>query len=315
MWRTVWRKVRRELITRSALNRSAEERRRLERRLRGQDELAMLKDADAVIVSFGKSGRTWLRVLISRFYQRRFGLGESSLIGFDNFHRRDPAMPRLLFTHDNYLRDYTGHRDSKADFYDSRVVLLVRHPIDIAVSQYFHWKHRMRPAKKALNLYPAHGRDLELYDFLIDEGSGLPKIIAFLNGWVREFPRLERILVVRYEDLRAATEREFGRVMTFLGEKPRAEELADCVRFASIDNMRQLETTNVFWRAGGRMRAKDKSNPDSYKVRRAKVGGYRDYLSDEQIAAVEAMVERDLLPGLGYLSREARTSAEPALDG
>ena len=63
--------------------------------------------ADAVIVSFGKSGRTWLRVMISRLYQRRYGLREGELIEFDNFHKVDAAIPRVFFTHDNYLRDYT----------------------------------------------------------------------------------------------------------------------------------------------------------------------------------------------------------------
>ena len=49
-------------------------------------------------------------------------------IGFDNLHRKDARIPRVFFTHDNYLRDFTGNRDSKRDFYDKKVVLLVRQP-------------------------------------------------------------------------------------------------------------------------------------------------------------------------------------------
>ena len=52
------------------------------------------------------------------------------------------AIPSIFFTHDNYLEDYTGNLDSKADFYGKRVVLLVRNPKDVAVSQYFQWKYR-----------------------------------------------------------------------------------------------------------------------------------------------------------------------------
>ena len=112
----------------------------LERRLRGREQHAKLRRADVVIVSFGKSGRTWLRVMLSRFFQVRHGLSERWLIGFDNLHLKTGAVPRIFFTHDNYLADYTGNADTKADYYDRKVVLLVRHPADVAVSQYHQWR-------------------------------------------------------------------------------------------------------------------------------------------------------------------------------
>ena len=118
---------------------------RLERWLRGKEEFRKLELADCVIVSFGKSGRTWLRVLLSRFYQVRHGLSERHLIGFDNLHNRNGAIPRIFFTHDNYLKDYTGHAEDKRDYYGKKVILLARNPLDTTVSQFFQWKFRMRP--------------------------------------------------------------------------------------------------------------------------------------------------------------------------
>ena len=103
-------------------------RRSFERRQRGREQVAMLRRADAAVVSYGKAGRTWLRVMLSGYYQRRCGLPEQSLLGFANYHRRDPRVPRIFFTHDNYIKDYTGHLDSKRDFYGTKVVLLVRSP-------------------------------------------------------------------------------------------------------------------------------------------------------------------------------------------
>ena len=90
-----------------------------ERKLRGWLEQQRLDRADYVIVSFGKSGRTWLRVMISRIYQRRHGLSDE-LIEYGNYHRANAALPRVLFTHDNYLRDYTGHGGGKAAFAGKR---------------------------------------------------------------------------------------------------------------------------------------------------------------------------------------------------
>jgi hypothetical protein len=275
-------------------------RRELERWLRGREQVSKLRRADVVIVSYGKAGRTWLRVMLSGFYQRVYRLPARSLLGFDNFHRRHVAIPRIFFTHDNYIKDYTGHRDSKCDFYDKKVVLMVRSPQDTAVSQFFQWKHRMRPGKKRLNDYPGHGADLSMFDFLMWPGAGLPKIIDFMNAWAADAPRIPAFLLVRYEDMRSDPAAQLARVVRFLGGPDDGDAIRAAVDFASVENMRSMEQRRVFWLSGGRMTPRDKSNPDSYKVRRAKVGGYRDYFDDEQVARIDAMVREKLAPSFGY---------------
>jgi len=273
---------------------------RIDRWLRGKEEYRKLKLADGVIVSFGKSGRTWLRVMLSRFYQVKYGIGERHLIGFDNLHKKNRAIPRLFFTHDNYLKDYTGNRDSKADFYDKKVVLLVRNPLDVAVSQFFQWKYRMRPGKKALNQYPEHGSDIEIYDFLMDPDAGLTKIIDYLNLWASEAGKIKDLLIVRYEDMRSNTGEVLEKIVTFLGTPGDQDQIQEAVRFASVENMRNMETKRTFWLSGSRMVAKDKSNPNSYKVRKAKVGGYRDYFDDQQIQTLNQLVADRLDSIFGY---------------
>ena len=161
--------------------------RRLERWLRGREDWRKLRLADAVAVSFGKSGRTWLRVLLSRVYQLQHGLGERAVIGFDELHYQTGAVPKIMFTHDNYVKDYTGHRETKEDFYDKKVILLARDPRDVAVSQYFQWKYRMKPNKKDINAYPT--ADLEPFEFVMSE-AGLPKVIEFMNLWAKEAPKI-----------------------------------------------------------------------------------------------------------------------------
>jgi hypothetical protein len=300
----IWKRLSREVVLWLAFFLPPERKRTLERHLRGKEEFRKLQLADVVIVSFGKSGRTWLRVLLSRFFQIRFGLRPSAFIGFDNLHRRHEGIPRVFFTHDNYLRDYTGNSDNKSDFYGKKVVLLVRQPGDVAVSQFHQWKFRMRPHKKGLNKYPEHGKEVDVFSFAIDEDAGLPKVIDFMNSWAREIPRLRQLLIVRYEDLRRDTAGQLRLVLEFLGQQPSDSELTDCVAFASVENMRKLEEKSTFWLAGSRMRPGDRSNPDSFKVRRAKVGGYRDYFDDGQAARLEALTEERLLPGFGYLAAE-----------
>ncbi len=286
---------------------------RLERWLRGRDETRRLERADVAVVSFGKSGRTWLRVMISRYYQLTFSIPERVLLGFDNYHRRNPEIPKILFTHDNYIKDYTGEFDSKAPFYPKKVVLLVRNPKDIAVSQYFQWQHRMRPAKKKLNKYPAHGTEVPAFEFVMDKHVGLPGIIDFLNLWAREADHVSDLLVIRYEDMRTDPEEALRQVMEFANGVPAdAEAVSEAVEFASLENMRKLEEKNVFWLAGGRMKPGKKGNPDSYKVRRAKVGGYKDYFTDDESTQIDELVAAELSPTYGY---ESPTEPDRAAHG
>jgi hypothetical protein len=269
---------------------------RIERRVRGWFEQRRLDQADYAVVSFGKSGRTWVRVMLSRLYQLEHGLPEAELLEFDNYHRANPAIPRILFTHDNYLRDYTGDGASKRAYREQRVVLLVRHPADVTMSQYFQWKHRMRPHKIRLNQYPLN-QDLSPWEFMMGP-SGLAKVVTFMNEWADGFGEVRNGLVVRYEDLRADTARELARLAAFLGLESSADRIADVVEYASVENMRQREREAQS--ESERLRPGDPDNPDSFKTRRAKVGGYHDYFDAEQIAAIDALVARTLNPRFGY---------------
>jgi len=271
-----------------------------ERWLRGREQYAQLRRADAVIVSRAKSGRTWLRVMISRLYSQVYGLPEDTLMGFDNFHHMDPRIPRLLFTHDVYPRFFTGNFETKRDYEGKRVLMLVRDPRDVAVSQFFHWRHRTKDWKKDLNHYPPHGADISLQDFVRQERGGLPRIIAFLNLWARESGRLRAFSLVRYEDLRADPVAELRRVAAFLGIPADEAQIREAVEYSSFDNMKRKEAGQSYRMSGGRLAPGDKDNPDSYKVRRGKVGGYRDYFDDDQIAEIDAMVSDELDPVYGY---------------
>jgi len=307
---SIFKKVSREIILALCFWLPEARRIRLERWLRGRDETRRLARADVAVVSFGKSGRTWLRVMISRYYQLMFSIPERVLLGFDNYHRRNPDIPKIFFTHDNYIKDYTGELDSKASFYPKKVVLLVRNPKDIAVSQYFQWQHRMRPAKKRLNKYPPHGADVSAFDFVMDENVGLPAIIAYLNLWAREADRVKDLLVVRYEDMRRDPDEALRRVMEFMNGVPAdPDAIAEAVEYSSVENMRKLEEKSVFWLAGSRMKPGKKGDPNSYKVRRAKVGGYKDYFTDAEAAQIDELVAKQLSPTFGY---DALPSGPPA---
>ncbi len=281
-----------------------ERRKRLERWLRGREEFMRLERCDWVLMSWGKSGRTWLRVMLSRAYQLMGGLDSSELLDFDNLKRRNPALPAVFFSHNNYLRDYTGNRESKAHFRGRRIVLLVRDPRDVAVSQFFQWQYRMKPRKKFINDYPPHGADIGLWDFVLDAEVGVPRIVDYFNGWARAMPELGDVLVVRYEDMRVNPADALARILEFTGNPATPAQVREAVDFASYDNMKKMEQERFFRGSGARVKPGDRDNPQSYKVRKAKVGGYRDYFRDEQCAELDRLVE-GLDPLFGYRTEAA----------
>jgi hypothetical protein len=277
----------------------------IDRWLRGREEFRRLQKADCAIISFGKSGRTWLRVMLSRFYQAKYNLPENSLIGFDNLHARNRDIPRLFFTHDNYLKDFTGNASSKKDYYQKKVVLLVRDPRDVAISQFFQWKYRMQSWKKQVNQYPPHGADINEYQFAMDEAAGLPKIVDFFNLWATEAGKLDQLLVVRYEDMRRDTASVLEQILAFIGTPASAEEIRDAVEYSSMENMKKMEEKQTFRFSGSKLLPGDRNNPDSYKVRRGKVGGFSDYFNQDQVNNIEQLLKDTLQPVYGYTTKEA----------
>ena len=303
---TIFKKASRGLVVAVCFWLPEERKVKLERWLRGHAEFRELQQSDVVVVAFGKSGRTWLRVMLSRVSDLTRGASGNRMLSFGHSGRRDPSQPKIFFTHDNYIQDYTGNTDSKADYYDRRVLLLVRDPRDVTVSQYFQWKHRMKRKKTRLNHFPPKGTEVSIYDFLMNPRYGLVRCVDFLNLWAKDLDRVADLLVVRYEDLRAEPVKLLSEITTFLGTDAPPEVIEQAVEHASVDNMRKLETDNTSLLAGGRMKPGERGNIDSYKVRRAKVGGYRDYFEDEEIAKIDAYVEDHLRPEFGYTSKSGR---------
>ena len=64
--------------------------------------------------------------------------------------------------------------------------------------------------------------------------------------------------------------------------------------------MRELERSGYF--RNNSLRLRDANDPDALKVRRARVGGFRNDLSPEQADWVQEQINRHCHPLLGYAS-------------
>ena len=68
----------------------------LQRWRRGREEFWKYSHCQYIFASYGKSGRTWVRVMISRYYQLVYQLPDNILMGFDNFTRLNRGRPQNI---------------------------------------------------------------------------------------------------------------------------------------------------------------------------------------------------------------------------
>jgi len=256
--------------------------------------------SDVIVLSPAKSGRTWLRVMISHYWHLTRGVPADRLVRFDNFHRLDPHIPVVHFTHlfnEPPPVRWTVARAARHP--RRRLVLLVRDPRDVAVSHYYHLRHRAR--ERDLRRYGLTRTRLArpLPEFLRDPDFGLPAQIARTRAMLRIHDRAARAHLVRYEDLRRDPAAGLARLLAFLGEAPvDAAAVAGAVAFAAFDHLRRLEAAGFF--RDEVLRPGDPRDPESFKVRRGRSGSWRRELPAELVAWMDRLVAEGLDGRLGY---------------
>lgn len=241
---------------------------------------------DAYVVSYPKCGRTWLRTLL-RTYVHATG---SSLHFFWNRNVcRLPGGTVVAFDHDkgNWVpAPRSAFTFAREKYASTGVVFLVRDPRDVLVSSYHHLSRRDRVYTNGLS------------SFVRDRHVGIGKIIRFMNMWSANKDLCSRFLIVTYEQLHADTAETFDRVVRFLGLPVDRNALDTAVAQSSFERMKRMEREGVLnepW-----MRAERTASRDAMKVRRGRVGGYRDVLSPRDIAYVDTVVREELASEFPY---------------
>ncbi len=247
------------------------------------------REAEAFLISYPKCGRTWLRMLLSRALENHYGAPDIDYLGGDFLGGNVPGAPRIRVSHDDdpHWKTVRGLDRRKRRYRGKKVVLLVRDPRDVVVSMYFERSRRERAYEGTLS------------QFLHERRGSLDTILAYYNVWAGARGIPSDLLVVRYEDLRRDTEAELLRLLSFLGiEGVSPETLQEATHFASFENMRKMESSGTA--GSGRLRPRDPKDPESFKTRRGKVGGFVDYLSPDEIEDVERRIRAGLDESFGY---------------
>jgi len=279
----------------------------LRRKLLARHELGKAHRAALLVLAHPKTGNTWLRTMLTRFYLQKHGLPSDFTLKSDELNRLHASIPRFFFSNGYYSYErvvaeaLAGPRPDPV-LTAKPALFIARHPCDLAVSWYFQFTRRISAGKRELIQaelpHPIGIEGLEMWDFVMNEDVGLANMIRFLNGWNERLALVPNSHRTSYEEMRADPARVLGRVLDLLGEPHDEAQLRDAVEFGAFDNLQKLEDERRF-RHGG-MQKDAKGDPNARKVRRGKVGGYRDYFTAEQVAEMEAMVEARLHSDFGY---------------
>jgi Sulfotransferase domain len=185
-----------------------------------------------------------------------------------------PEIPLLLSSHLCFDERLFGRRP---------VVFILRCPYDVMVSSYLH---------KTRQEFSWEG---PLKAFLRDPQVGVADLVRYLNSWA---PRLKKpgALVLTYEQLRSDPESGFLCLAAHLGIQAEPAIARIALSQASFEKMSAVER-----RVGIEGYDYDWWDPEARRVRRAQIGGYRDYLDEQDCRYMMTACVQRLAPAVRAL--------------
>ena len=235
---------------------------------------------DRFQIGYPKSGNTWLRFLIANalvinpmdFFSIQgvfpdvYSVNERTLVGF-------PA-PRLIHAHfrcqvlDDYLQN--------PDFSKIKVIYIVRDPRDVAISMYY-WLHKTGAfAKNRKYLEMSHYSLEDYLHYFPEKEKRFGGWGEHVRNWIEMTKSLDdRVLLLRYEDIKKHPQVILKNSLKFLGFKVSAQAIDLAVEKSSPENMRkgEIKLPKLVMRVLGK--------EDIPFVRAAKSGGWKNIFDDE----------------------------------
>lgn len=244
---------------------------------------------DTILVSYPKSGRTWLRMMLAKVLKDA---------GIDT-----DRSEMILCTHKNcgdIFKDYGKEK---------RIVLLIRDPGDVVVSQF-----RELQANKPWRLSNAPTisrfiRGIHIIEESSSGTAGIPRakdgvrrtgineIIEYMNEWFVDLRSVKEYKIITYEEMKKNPFSALKEVVEFIGYACDDEHIRAAVEYGSFLNMKKIEEELVESSNGlglphseSNLLRKYKGNFGKEKqptrVRRGKVRGYLDELNENDIAYI-----------------------------
>lgn len=192
---------------------------------------------DIFLVSFPKSGNTWVRFLVANAIKVKYQLDREvnffsihdiipdaeisrNILAQGPFGRRD--LPRIVKSHTGFNPHY------------HRVMLILRQPEDVMLSYYYFLKN-----------YKNIPHTWSLSDFIRNPKTGITAWVRHTDSWLQPQEIGQCLKVFTYEDLKQDTAGQLGNMMSLLGLPLSADELKQAVALSSKDAMGTSEKQHM----------------------------------------------------------------------
>ncbi len=238
-------------------------------------------NTDVYIVSHPKCGRTWLRLLIGKALCENFGFPDEKMLDIYKLTSKAGMLrTHLIHDHTSYTESYKHYSLSKDKriYANKKVIFLVRSIKDVLVSYYFHVTKRDNDFNGSIS------------DFIRTEKYGVKRLVNFYNSWYESRNIPLEFMILRYEDMMYDSETNLIKTLKFLGlDNIDVNTIIKAVEFAKFENLKKLERDGFFNRKA--MKVVNKSDDESYKMRKGKIGGYEQYLNEEDIKYIDSVIQ------------------------
>ncbi|KAF7137444.1 hypothetical protein RHSIM_Rhsim07G0069500 [Rhododendron simsii] len=253
------------------------------------------QDTDIILATLPKSGTTWLKALVFAITRRQhYALSQHPLLT-SNPHDLVPFLhnvtllnddlpsfqpPRLFSTHLQYCSLHESIKSSGC-----RIVHLCRNPHDTFISGW-HFFKKARPN----DLGPLSLE--EAFDMYCRGVFGYgPFWDHVLGYWKESLERPDKVLFLKYEDLKCDTLVHVKRLAAFMGVPFSAEEereglIKEISRLCSFSNLKELEVNKT-----------GRSTPfveNKAFFRRGEVGDWVNHLTPEMVERLNKVIEEKL---------------------
>jgi hypothetical protein len=250
---------------------------------------------DAFLISYPKSGHTWLRFLVASLVSPAeavtlvdMELRVPSVHGYSDVWLRKKPRPRILASHECYDPRF------------KKVVYLVRDPRDAVVSSYYHHLRRGE-------IGDTDSIDRYVPGWLAGSMWSSPPFGGWREhvlSWLATRGDDPGFLLLRYEDMKKDPQAELAKVSSHLGLAASPQALERAVELAGAERMRELEKEQH--EAWGMTKGFRQDVPF---IRKAAAGGWKSVLSESSLWEIESTCG-PVMRSLGYqLSTEACSSS------
>jgi len=231
-----------------------------------------LTEQDVFLVSYPRSGNTWVRFLIANVIKpHNMGIDFHNVqefvpeLGRDNKIISRLTPPRVIKSHALYQPSYP------------KVIYLVRDGRDVYVSYYYYRLNQLEAGTSFSDFI----RKEDLYPCSWD---------MHIQSWYEASLQQSNILFIRYEDLLKDAEIEISRMMDFTGIEVSREIIIKAIEDSKFEKMKKIDQDK------GR-----KYTPSGVKdfVRKGKSGTWRKEFTPDDMAYFKETAG-DLLIKMGY---------------